>query len=717
MHRIALIMVSFILPVFINCHAAKLGSTPSMLVMEGEFGMQIDTENVQKDVPFNAFFDWIGNTSYSTEKKFRGSLALALISEEGEIKEIIHQENNLNLSPGWGFGQHQRFYNVRVSSDISDSDIIRFITLEKGEDAWLPVSSLQSIQTYCNVKSNKVMKSKITVNILGHNDIPFEGYCEGTYGESRQYDPIYSSGYNLAIKWPEDKPHHFVKVGPDLDRVQIDPDRILFQSVSKPEYTVTLMACSDEDLITEQRHFTVETPGSLSQQLTDNEDRLYINNISVSGHIDKNDIAFMRDEMPMLEHIDLSNADISGGILPDGAFNEKGIVSIILPESLNGLGANSLRNTKLFKLNIPKKVCYYGLNALNYSENLTVVVLNNPNVIPVSWCVLEGTNRSKGVLFVPKGTREAFATDEQWGKFSMIVEGDNTDDWVSANDGTYSYSGIYPNVTISEVTNPEYKMIVPETIEIRDRTFNVTGIGGRVFASYLINEIYIPKSVTSLGEYAVESTCSNLTKIEVDEDNPRYFSDGGVLYDRKTATMLTYPQAKADSEYTVPEGITDIGGWACYNKYLSKISLPSTLQSIGACAFCYSNLQYKNNPVIISKAQTPPFIYSSGFSAETYINAQVYVPANSLSSYKADPDWRIFNNIYPLSEESGIENIEYEDDSITISGHIVNINTNNPVEIYSIDGKLFHKGHAKSIELPTGIYLLRINGKVKKIRI
>lgn len=708
MYRIAVILVSIILPTFINCHAAKLGTSPSMLQMQG--GMQIDVENVQKNVPFNTFYDWIGNVS-SSNKNFIGNLALALISVDGEIKEFIHIEYGLHLSPRRGFSQFHRFCSMVVTVDLSDTDIIRFITMENGDDQWLPVSG-DCQQTYCKVKGNEVVKSKINVNILGHNGISCVGYCEGTqYGAAIQYEPIYSTFYRLDISWPKGKDHRFVKVGPNLDRVQIDADRILFQKIEKPEYTVTLMACSDDELITEQRHYVVKTPGSFVQQLKDDKDLYYINNISVSGRLNESDIAFMREEMPMLEHIDLSDADIVGGYLPNDAFNEKGIKSIILPKNLKGLGNNSLKRTKLFQLDIPAGVTFYGLNALNYSEDLTLVILRNPNVISVSWCVLNGINRSNGVLFVPVGSRDAFAADYEWGQFGQIIEGDNSSDYVSDNDGTYLYSGIYPNVTISEVINPSEIMTIPETVELKNRTFNVVGIGERVFFNYIIREIHIPKSIVSYGQNAILGACYRLVKIEVDEDNPVLFSDNGILYNRTTSTMLAYPKSKPDQEYTVPEGITNIRDFSFDPYYLEKVILPTTLNYIGSNEF-----GGYNNVTIISKADNPPYLNYSAFGSSTYSNAKVYVPAKSLELYKSDIGWGDFFNIYPL-DESSVEEVEPDDARFTISGNTVIINTNCTVEIYGIDGKTYYKGSENSVTLPNGIFIIKINDMVKKIRI
>lgn len=91
-------------------------------------------------------------------------------------------------------------------------------------------------------------------------------------------------------------------------------------------------------------------------------------------------------------------------------------------------------------------------------------------------------------------------------------------------------------------------MVIPETVELNGNTFNVTGIGERVFNSYIIKEIHIPKSITSLGEYAIESSSSmRLIKIEVDQDNPALFSDEGVLYDRKNQLCLLTHQLRRNA--------------------------------------------------------------------------------------------------------------------------------------------------------------------------
>lgn len=716
MRRIVLSLLLTCLPFFL--YAAKLSSEPSMLQITDEVGMQIDVENVQPNVPFNAYVGWLGNRSYST-KEFTGTIALVLISEDKDIKEIIYSEQNINLVPSWGWGNAAQFSNLCIKGDLSSTDKLCFATLENGEDTWHQVMNTYGQPVFCNVKDNKILRSKVTVKIIGNNDIPYEGRYN--YYDERiiQYEPIYLSRYRLGITWPEGKDHRFIGIEPSMHDIQIDENAVILQKVSQPEYTFTIMASSDNDLITEQQNYTTSIAGNFSANLKGDENRIYINKISVTGNLNAEDIAYMRNEMPMLEHIDLSNAHIEGNYLPDFAFEEMGIRTIVLPKDLRGIGTNALRKTKIKRIDIPEGVSSYGLNSLNYCEDLKVVVLRNPNVIPVSWCVLEGIKRSEAALFVPIGTRDKFASNGEWGKFAYIIEGDNADDFVSEETDTYQFVGIYPDATISKLTNPSEILKIPEKVELNGKSFNVTGIGESVISSYLIKEVYLPKSVTKLGNYAISpSDCSRLEKIEVDEANPVLFSDGGVLYNKATGTMLTYPLMKPESDYTVPEGITAIGGWACYNYKLRNLTLPSTLKTIGYCAFCYTGLRGNYyDYTIVCHAENPPTILIDGFDSDAYPYAKVYVPDESIEKYKTDAQWSKFINLFPVSDLSGIEAIENDRDSIHISGNTLTIDSENPVKIYGIDGKLYYMGCNNSITLPSGVYIVIINGKQKKIKI
>ena len=80
--------------------------------------------------------------------------------------------------------------------------------------------------------------------------------------------------------------------------------------------------------------------------------------------------------------------------------------------------------------------------------------------------------------------------------------------------------------------------------------------------------------------------CSALTDFKVDVANTYYRAVNGVLFNKDQTLLHTYPAANTQTSYTIPEGVTDVGGCAFYSaKNLTEIKLPSTLLTIGEKAF------------------------------------------------------------------------------------------------------------------------------------
>ena len=121
---------------------------------------------------------------------------------------------------------------------------------------------------------------------------------------------------------------------------------------------------------------------------------------------------------------------------------------------------------------------------------------------------------------------------------------------------------------------------------------SVTSIGNGVFFQCSgLTEITIPSSVTSIGDLAFQ-WCWNLNQINVEESNPNYCSDNGVLYNKDKTTLIKYPEAKSDSSsFTIPDSVTIIDDGAfngCYS--LTEVNIPNGVVSIGSSAFSMSGL-------------------------------------------------------------------------------------------------------------------------------
>ena len=266
--------------------------------------------------------------------------------------------------------------------------------------------------------------------------------------------------------------------------------------------------------------------------------------------------------------------------------------------------------------------------------------------------------------------------------------------------GDYAFSGC----NLTSVTIPD----------------GVTSIGGYAFSSCKFTSVKIPDSVISIKEYAfvacyyltsvmlpknikslgsrisetstgsgVFESCINLNDISVSSENKYYSSQEGVLFDKNKTELICYPAGKAQTEYIVPNGVTEIGVGAFKSCNLENIVLPESLKSIGLAAFqgcditnitipasvtsigwgsfyqCHyltdisvspeNNNYSSQDGVLFNKDKTKLIRYPAGKIQEKYV-----IP-NGVKSFDNDA----FNNCYRL-------------ESITIPDSLLNIITQGP---------------------------------------
>ncbi len=109
-------------------------------------------------------------------------------------------------------------------------------------------------------------------------------------------------------------------------------------------------------------------------------------------------------------------------------------------------------------------------------------------------------------------------------------------------------------------------------------------IGEEAFANCPISSITIPGSLEILGGCAFNG-CYALEYISVDKNNEHFESIDGVLYS-KDGILIRYPPARKDTEFKVPDFVTEIGAGAFeYCTNLTSIILPDSVKKIGKQAF------------------------------------------------------------------------------------------------------------------------------------
>ena len=162
---------------------------------------------------------------------------------------------------------------------------------------------------------------------------------------------------------------------------------------------------------------------------------------------------------------------------------------------------------------------------------------------------------------------------------------------------------------------------------------NVTSIGDAAFASCSsLNSIIIPNSVTSIGESAFAG-CNSLNSVTI---------GNGVT----SIGRSTFSYCRSLTSITIPDNVTSVGNEAFYEcNSLNAVTIGNSVTSIGRGAFYYCSKLTS----IRCYAVSPPKCELNSFATVSK-TIPVYVPAQSVSLYKAEYGWADFTNLQPINE-------------------------------------------------------------------
>ena len=135
-----------------------------------------------------------------------------------------------------------------------------------------------------------------------------------------------------------------------------------------------------------------------------------------------------------------------------------------------------------------------------------------------------------------------------------------------------------------EKTLIQYAIAKKETVFVIPNT--VTNIGSSVFQNcFNLTCIEVPSSVSKIDSSALYD-CMSMTSIEVDENNKYYKSIDGNLYSKDGKTLIQYAIGKEDSDFVIPNTVTNIGNFAFLaSEFLISVEIPSSVTNIGEGAF------------------------------------------------------------------------------------------------------------------------------------
>lgn len=161
------------------------------------------------------------------------------------------------------------------------------------------------------------------------------------------------------------------------------------------------------------------------------------------------------------------------------------------------------------------------------------------------------------------------------------------------------------------------------------------------FSNSGLTSIFIPKGVTNISSTSF-NYCGKLSTISISDENTTYDSRNNCNAIIQTATNQIL---RGTSNTIIPNTATSIGDNAFNDiNSLTSIVIPESVTSIGLYAFRFCNSLAE----VVCKAKVAPQLKSEAFSNDILSKATLYVPEESVESYKTDGEWKKFSDIQPL---------------------------------------------------------------------
>ena len=321
--------------------------------------------------------------------------------------------------------------------------------------------------------------------------------------------------------------------------------------------------------------------------------------------------------------------------------------SITIPDSVTSIGSFAFSNTALESITLPfvgstkdgRENTHFGYifgaSSYSYNDNYVpkslkkVVITGGTNIGNLAFykCTsLESVTIPHSVTSIDESAFNSCASLQSvtFGENSQLasIGGGAFSNCISLTSitipdtvtsiGSYAFSGCKANIiwgerpTITAIGKYAFGGYAGTSITIPD---TVTGIGSYAFSGCKANIIWgerptittidnvhtfkeyegvsitIPASITNIWG-AVFNVCASLTEFNVDENNPTYCSENGILFSKDKRTLVAYPAGRKNSSFIIPNNVTSIGDYACSNCIsLTSITIPDGVKSIGDYAF------------------------------------------------------------------------------------------------------------------------------------
>ena len=334
----------------------------------------------------------------------------------------------------------------------------------------------------------------------------------------------------------------------------------------------------------------------------------------------------------------LNNIKLSKGLKNMGiyALHSTSIEEIEIPEGIREIKDNAFSKCKkLYKVVLPESLEKIDANAFGYCNNLTNIEINENNKnFKFKNGILMNSDESEMLIIlssaingdtfvIPDGITNIVSNQlEIYPQIKTInipnsvtkigvefINKNITKVNIAENKKYETYkNGIYEKVNgVREKLIRYYGTETEITIEE-----GIKNIGDNSFSYRNMAKINLPDSLETIGSFIAQSSMkltslklgknvnrispmfiynSNISNIEIAEENPNYTIENNILYNKdKTKLLLVIKPLKDLTKFEIPKGVKIIGDFVFHNQNkLVELKIPESVEEIGdSLNYCIS---------------------------------------------------------------------------------------------------------------------------------
>lgn len=427
--------------------------------------------------------------------------------------------------------------------------------------------------------------------------------------------------------------------------------------------TIPLQITIDGHITKEVEMEAAAGTSNLLAKIGENDVR-YVVNLKITGTINSYDMLIIRNQMPSLRNLDLTDASIvdcdyiysnANGVnyhsLQDVVTGDwlTNVMNVQLPATTESIGSRAFYgNTRLVSVTIPEGVTSIGNEAFYNCSRIQEFTLPQSVISFGSRAFYQCTGLKEVVI--PDGvtsiSSEAFylCSDLQKVTIPASVTSifyhafcvnkpielhiSSLNDWLNVQNSSDSFNNV-AQLFIGGADEPTEDLVIPAgTTNLKNYAFagfralksvsfpeELTTIGTYAFYNCAgLTDITLPANVTAISNYTFQY-CSHLENVE--------FTDG-----IKSIGSYAFSGCSKLTKIELPAYLQSIGGYAFYNcSNLAEVLIPASITEIKDYAFSGC----KNLNRVIATTVEPVKINQNTFS--TYQTATLFTPKTSYYKY------------------------------------------------------------------------------------